>query len=661
MQNHSILIIFSIFIFGNVHCDFYMFGSRYYNSDECWSTSYLSSFQYNKSPLENPDELIKMTMRVTKTNAVIDVGAYFTSTNKAGLADAHEFFKGIKELPKQEKRYFPQKMDCFKEVNNWFYGFGFYDFYGIAYQLNPTISDYLATSPRGRDEMDFIDLFSIFLDIFRAFKVVFAKDYYIGDFGEDDIGINFFTEEDKTTTIQGRIRTLHDFKKGSRSSKCIHASMKNFQKHKELYLANTGKKKIPRQTIETCQNLNIAGALEVFTLYASKAVSIYYPDKDANFEHCFNETYYMPKRCPEPLKPIWDDKTNRYLYWSIRNVVLKWTSESMVDHLITLFELMRDKEINRLAMVEKERLLKMEQQQKEQEKALKEKQKQLMKMVAESIHKIKVKRENEEAHVNDSHRSTQTSQNSADQTNPTGKLSEDQSQVIQIHKKVADEDRSETTEDFLGNFNVESVRSSEISETILQEEKMIQDQVKLEQMRIREAMKKLLEQKLVKKVDEDEDVMETGEVKNSLKKIVETTQDALVLDEQREEIINAMRKNLENQIENIRNNEKRRLEIKRMDSIQEIMEMKQKIDVLKEEPNTLNNRRKLDEEVRVINEKLDQAIVKYGSDKEIVDTKQVVITLGSLKRELDPYYLKKNIKTYGTLNIQNQENDFIFL
>ena len=657
MQNHSILIIFSIFIFSTVRCDFYMFGSRYYNSEECWSTSYLSSFQYNTSPLDNPDQLVKMTMRVKKTNAIIDVGAFFTSTNKAALADAHTFFQGLKSFPKQETRYFPQKMDCFKQVNNWFYGFGFYDVYGIAYQLNPTITEYLETSPKGRDEMDFIDLFSIFLDIFRGFKVVFKQDYYVGDFGEDDIGINFFTEEDKTTTIQGRIRTLHDFKKGAQKGKCAHASMRNFQRNKELYLANTGKRQIPKDSVQICQNLNIAGALDVFTQFASKAVQMYYPDKDSNFDHCFNEEFYMPKRCPEPLKPIWNDKTNRYLYRSIRNVVLKWTTGSMIDHLINMFELLRDQEINRLAMIEKEKLLKIEKQKQEQERALKEKQKQLAKIIAETVQKRK--REIEEAargELSQSHASSsESSRDRAEQS------LESQSGVIQIQKKKTSADRSETTDDFMNNFNVASVKSSEISETILKEEQMLEDQVQEEKKRIRNAMKDLLRDKLVKKKDEDEEVIESGEVKNSFKKIVETTQDALLLDEQKEQVINAMRRNMQDQIETIRNAEKRRIEIQRMDSIQEIMDMKQRIDVLKEEPNSLVNRRKLDEEVRVINEKLDQAIQKYGSDKEIVNSKQVVITLGGLKRELDPYYLKKNIKTYGTLTIQNQQNDFIFL
>merc|ERR1712137_1408008 len=105
--------------------------------------------------------------------------------------------------------------------------------------------------------------------------------------------------------------------------------------------------------------------------------------------------------------------------------------------------------------------------------------------------------------------------------------------------------------------NVASVKSSEISETILNEEKILQQQIHDEQTRIRDAMKNILSEKLIKKVDEDQDVIESGEVKNSLKKIVETTQDALILEEQRQAIINAMKNQLETEIETIRNTEKR--------------------------------------------------------------------------------------------------------
>jgi hypothetical protein len=630
-----------------------MFGSRYYNSNECWSTSYLSSFQYSHSPIDKPDELVKMTMKVKKTKAIIDVGAYFTSTDKAALADSHQFFQGLRSLPKQEFKYFPQKMDCFKEVNNWFYGFGFFDVYGIAYQLNPTMEEYMVKTTHKEKKMDFIDLFVIFLDIFRGFKVIFEKDYYIRDFGEDDIGINLFNEEDGTTTIQGRIRTLHDFKKGSKSSKCNYESMNNYTLNKQLYVANTGKSKIPNAYVSICQNLNIAGALDIFENYASKAILQYYRDSDSNFNHCFNENFNMPKRCPESLRPIWDNDTNRYLYRSIRKMVLKWTTSSVINHLINLFELLRDKEIARLNAIEQKKLKEIEEKKQEQEKLIKEKQKELMKLVVQSIQKMKTQK------IEPSHSNSSLSE---DESEMNSVSSNDQASIQIIKKKtVQDDERSETTDDFMNAFNISSMKSSEVSETILSKEKELQSEVANEEQRIRDAMKDLLKNKLYVKKDDDEDVLETGEVKSSYKKIVETAEDALVLEESKEKIIKQMKKNLQDQIEAVKNKEARKLELQRMDTIQDIMERKEKIDVLKEAPDTTINRNKLNEEVDQINEKLDLAIKKYGSDKEIVNSKQVVITLGTLKRELDPYYLKKNIKNYGTLTIQNQENDFIFL
>ena len=597
--------------------------------------------------------MIKMTMKVKKTNATIDVGAYFTSTDKSVLADSHAFFTGLRSLPKQELKYFPQKMDCFKEVNNWFYGFGFFDVYGIAYQLNPTIDEYMKNSIKRNSSMDFLDLFVIFLDLFRGLKVLFEKDYYLKDLTDEDISINLYTEEDKTTSIQGRIRTLHNFKKGEKSSKCAHAEMSNYALNKQLYLANTGKSSIPKATIALCQNLNIAGALDIFERYAQGAIRNYHREADTDFGHCFNESFNMPKKCPEPLKPIWDDKTNRYLYRSIRKMVLKWTTESIIQHLINMFELLKDKEISRLNALEQKRLREIEEKKKEQERLLKERQKELMKVVLTSIQKLKPK--------NDIIDNQSVEDISESQSHITSESNSHQS--VQIMKKITQkiEDRSETTEQFLDNFNIKSHSSSEYSETLMNQETQLHDEMVNEQNKIRDAMKKLFENKLYVKKDEDEDVLETGEVKSSYKKIVETAEDALILEEQKEKLIQQMKKGLEDQIEIYKDKEVRRKELERRDSIDEIMIMKQRIDQMKEAPDTTINRQKLDHEVEVINQKLDLAITKYGSTKEILNTKQVVITLGSLKRELDPYYLKKQIKTYGTLNIQNQDNDFIFL
>ena len=636
-----------------------MFGSRYYNANECWSTSYLSEFSYAQDPLKTPDQMVKMTMRVKKTNAIIDVGAFFTSKDKASLADSHAFFKGIGSMAKQEKRYFPQKMDCFKEVNNWLFGFGFYDVYGIAYQLNPTIYEYTQSSVRGNKSLDFIDLFSIFLDIFRGFKVVFSKNYYIGDFGDDDIGINLFTEEDGSTTVQGRIRTLHDFKKGSLDSKCLYQQMKNYKRNKELYLNNTGKSKLPRSSVERCQGLNIAGALDVFEEYAAKAVRLYHPSKDTNFSHCFNEKFNMPSRCPEPLKPIWDNTNRKYLYRSIRETVLKWTTVTMVDHLISIFEILKDEEINRLAAKERERLVALENQKKEQERIARETQKKLMKMVMESIKKVKPV----EIDVANEETSIRNNSEEADsyKTAPLDKMSS-----LEFNKKktgsFVTEENSETASEFMQNFNLEmSVKSSEISETVLDKEKILDNKMQNEQNRIRDAMKDLLNEKLIKYKDLDEDQLENGEVKNGYKNVVETAEQAILLEEQKEMIMNKVKQNLEDQINIAKDNSARKKEIQRMDSIEEIMVMKKKIDELKENQISAKEKRVLDQDIKEINKKLDEAISKYGSEKQIVDTKQVIITLGSLKRELDPYYLKSKVNNYGTLKIQNQQNDFIFL
>jgi hypothetical protein len=655
--------------------DFYMLGSRYYNSDECYETSYLNHFTYSKNPMKNTDQLVKMTMKVKKTGAMIDVGAYFTSDKKSELADSHAFFKNLRfsGFKKQEKRYFPQKMDCFKDVNNWLFGFGFFDVYGVAWQLNPTIDEYVATSQRGSRAMTFLDLFSIFLDVFRGLEIVFKNDYYIGDFGDDDIGINLFTEEDSTTTVQGRLRKLYDFKKGSETTKCDAINMTNYYKNKELYLANSGKRQVTKNTITLCQAINLGDALDVFERYAAKAVLTYHPDKSSNFSHCFDEMYQMHARCPDALKPIWDNKNMRYLYRSMRKLVMKWTSSSMVTHLINMFELLKNQEILRLTQIEKERLEKLKKE--EEDRIRIQKEKELRKVLAENIRKLMEEQrqikeqenlenqsENQSMQIDHSPsiRESEVNSNASQSQSVDHNDSPNQRVEVVIHKKVKDE-RSETTDHFIQEYNIEhSIQSSEVSETIKQEEKDLQKKLMEEQNRIKDQMKEIINDKM-NQTDLDDDRVEIGNVKNPHKKIIENTEEAILLEEQKIKLMDQFKEKLENEIRVLSDESVKNLEIKRMNSIEEIMNLKDNIDKLKEKPQTFEIKQELDNNIDEINTKIDLAIRKYGSDREIVNSNQVVITLGTLKRELDPYYLKSKIQNFGTLEIQNGQNDFIFL
>ena len=671
MQNHLSFIIFTFFTFSAVRPDFYMLGNRYYNSDECYSTSYLDHFTFAKSPMKNLDNLTRMKMVVKKTQSQIDVGAYFTSSNKSGLADSHKFFQNLRfaKLEKQKRKFFPQKMDCFKATNYWVLGFGFFDSYGIAYQLNPTIDEYVVSSARGNKAMDFVDLFTIFLDIFRALELVYEQGYYVGDFGEDDVGINLFTEDDGTLSVQGRIRKLHDFKIGNKDKKCEAAKMGNYNKNKDLYLANTGKRQMIKNNIFLCQALNIGGALDVFETYASKAIFHYHQDKDRDFSRCFNEEYNMLSRCPESLKPIWSDKTNRYLYRSIRKMLVKWTPESMIEHLIRLFQLLKDKEILRLSLLEKKRLEEIKQQ--EIDKLKKEKEKELRRVLAEELVKLNDKNRREKQSEDQSVEIESTPVHdivkirSNETHTPHSNLSNSQSQHFEISIQKKKTVRSETTEDFIQNFNVEhSHNSSELTDTIEDEKEVLKQGIQDEQNKIREQLNEFIQHQFDEKnnkFDNDDDEEIIGNVKNPTTKVIETSEQALELEEQRVIIMNKFKENLENEINVIIDEEAKRKEIKRIDSIEQIMEMKNDIDLLKDNATTFELKQELDLKITDINHKIDEAISKYGVDREVVKSNQVVITLGSLKRELDPYYLKSKIKNFGTLEIQNAQNDFIFL
>ena len=100
--------------------------------------------------------------------------------------------------------------------------------------------------------------------------------------------------------------------------------------------------------------------------------------------------------------------------------------------------------------------------------------------------------------------------------------------------------------------------------------------------------------------------------------------------------------------------------MQKIDDIQEIMDLKLQIDDFKNDENSNNNNNELDNKINNITTKIDLAIKKYGSSTEVVDSNQVKITLNTLKREYDPYYLKKEFKNEG-LKARIENDNFAFL
>lgn len=949
------LIIFILFT--TAFCgDFYFPGWRYYNSDKCVGKKFLDYFTFGQDPMKNLDQMIRMTY-TNDQNYKTNYAAYISSKDKAGLADSHEFFKIVKNMNKQEREYFPQYVVCIKDVYFFLIGFGSLDSYGLVYRLNPTIHEYTSNSVRGKSNFDFYDLFTVYLDIFRGYKDMANHSYYLKEVTSADVGVSLEKGQNGDMELQGSIRRLHQLRKGKSNSYCDFKKISNYEEHLEKFIENIGSNNIPLNGISTCNNLNISAFLDEFFKNAAQAVEAYHEEKDADFEYCFEENLESYERCPEPMKPIWGNSKQRELMRKIRNSVLKYTTETILDHLIETFETLRDRELSRIAEIERKLL---EETRRNKELALQEaerRKQKLIELMKVAIIKLKM---NAKVQINDEedelirkreglperikngpkaaklaglikkhlkdlknyqspnnkssipiqdasyiesasykYQTAKTSQKSKmsldesvehiiiqrsqdnssnfeysksqktetkmihNQSNSQSGLNKDIEEVMnqkydinrrrskiemsnqsdskpnhmhintnpefnnqsgefnydhQIHMKKEDFSQLQDSEDIsyenpntrmehkiinrsqehqdisihsktlpielvsnsnssnplfveksivlqmdsstshsnknsssnssssknsshskssssdnssnsshsyslsqTGKVTIPKVRKRKENQSNLvidktnynisqrhnnsadqishvsgvhgkdyeidelqpnpskkihskstqsgdinKYENILNKKLQEDRQKVVEELKKVIQKKIKteESIDTDEDInraVQEGIVSNPKLKIIENEQISLDQEKHKDLLIQMFKKSLKHQIDAVTNEETRELEIKKLDSVLEIMDMKKEIDKLREGPQNSSNERVLDEKINNIGAKIDKAIAKYGSDMELFDSQQVPITLGGLKRELDPYYLKIKQSSHGSLTPANQNNEFIFL
>ena len=963
-QRYQLIILF--FLSCTLRADFYLPGWRYYNSDKCVEAKFLNYFTKSEDPQKNKDKMVKMTYTTDK-GTTANYAAFVSTKDKAGLADSHEFFKIVKKMNQHEREYFPQYVVCMKDVYFFILGFGSFDSYGLIYQLNPTINEYTASSVRGGSRFDFYDLFTIYLDIFRGYKDVVSHNYYLKEVNSEDVAVNLVQGKSGEMELQGSIRRLHLLRKGTSNDNCNYQALTNYQENLAMFNKNIGNSTVPLNGISTCNNLNINAFLDEFTVKAKIAILEYHKDKDSSFDYCFGEDPYSTANCPEPLKPIWGNKTQAALWRKIRTSILKWTTKSVIDHLIETFETLRDRELSRLADIEralleatrrnkqlaideaarrKAKLMKMmtiaiaklklnakiqindeedqlvrEHDGQPQRVELGPKAKKLAGLIKKHMHELKnyksIEQENsvqiidqslvmtpeiskntskqtsvqqsqtsvtfKSHHTPSLHQSsnnqtfnensspnnsnmqntsnfqrssqkhngiviitnrsesqsplstnsqenimhhsiikrrkskieyspnTQSQNSSINQTNiqinsisqpnisfnnsvkslsfkgDSSSVTNDQEDIsvfntqTQIeHNRISHSRKSQdvsiatkslfieetTSQNSQPRFTEKSVvldlennsstvssikhssklsNSSTTSHSVTQSHTsnhskstptFIQSQVKFDlessnnssassqrpvtrkvnqsveyksgnsdfmimtdfpirshksdqsssrksislkrfetvfdkqlmkdrqkvMIELKEVLKKKIKREETMDIDEDTSRgVRDGIVMDSKEKILESDQINLDQEKHKDLLIQLFKKSLKNQIDAVLVEEVRQTEIKKLDSVLEILDMKKAIDQLREASQNSSNDRILDEKISQIGKKIDRAIVKYGSEMELFDSQQVPITLGGLKRELDPYYLKMKQNNHGNLAVANQNNEFIFL
>ena len=962
MQTQRYQLIILLFLSCAIRADFYLPGWRYYNSDKCVEAKFLNYFTKSEDPTKNKDTMVKMTYTTDK-GTTADYAAFVSTKDKAGLADSHEFFKIVKKMNQHEREYFPQYVVCMKDVYFFLLGFGSFDTYGLIYQLNPTINEYTARSVRGGSRFDFYDLFTIYLDIFRGYRDVISHNYYMKEVNAEDVAVNLVQGKSGEMELQGSIRRLHLLRKGDSNENCNFEALENYQDNLRMFRKNIGNGSVPLNGISTCNNLNINAFLDQFMVKAKIAIMEYHSDKDSNFDYCFEENPHSTVKCPESLKPIWSNTRQAELWRKIRSSILKWTTKSVIDHIIETFETLRDSELSRLADIEralleatrKNKQLALEEAAKRKEKLMKmmtiaiaklkmnakiqindeedqlvrehdgqpkrfeqgPKAKKLAGLIRKHMHELKdyksIQQKNSVQIIDQSLvMTTQTSKHTSKQTsvqqsltpltshtNDTPSLHESSNNqtlsqnsssiksnlqnnsgfqrsnhkqngiVIISNRSESQSPLSNNSQDNIVHHNIINRRKSKIeysndtlshnsssnrkeieiqsfshpqigfqnsvksmtfndnSSSVIndQEEFSLFDKNRqMDQNRISHSRKsqdvsvatkslfiqetssqnsqpKFTEQSVVldmdnnsstvssikhsskisnssttshsqqsnhskstpvflpnnnkldhdsenssnnqlqrqitrkvnqsveyksgnsefmimtdfpvrsnqtdpsperksinlkrfetvfdkqllkdrqnvmielkevikKKInreetmDIDEDTsrgVRDGIVMDSKEKILESDQINLDQEKHKDLLIQMFKKGLKHQIDTVLVEDVRKLEIKKLDSVLEILDMKKAIDQLREGAQNSSNDRMLDDKISQIGKKIDRAIVKYGSEMELFDSQQVPITLGGLKRELDPYYLKMKQNSHGNLQVANQNNEFIFL
>ena len=315
------------------------FFSKYYNDGQCKPTDELKKYILkNKSEQFTYDTLQEMLV-MGQENSIVTFGAYLTSSNKTELQHAHSFFANVyTTMSDTEKVYFPDMVTCFTHVP-WISLFGYRDTYGMMYKLVPSLEENRQEDISGND-YNLEDIVDLYLDIFKAMKIVIKNNYYVKDITEDDIGVVMDTE-DVNTHIRGKLRHMHNLR--SSSSNCKPQNMKSYPS----LLDKTIKNKVNPEDVSILK-LDTAAPCQVVNLYDTwylfvKSITDYFNKHQKStfmFDNCI-EDYVTKDNCPDDISVVWNRMDIRKSLRAVRDSGLKYTPESVVSFYIYVLNIMK--------------------------------------------------------------------------------------------------------------------------------------------------------------------------------------------------------------------------------------------------------------------------------------------------------------------------------
>lgn len=342
----SFFFILCFMIPGFSALDFFFF-SKFYNDGLCKPIEELDKYML-KSKRDNPQfNVLEPLLLMSTDDPIVNFGLYLTNNQKAQLEGAHAFFKAVyPQLSETEKVYFPDMVTCVTRIP-YFSLFGFMDTYGIMYNLVPTLEQNREEDLSG-DEYTLNDLVDIYLDVFKAMKVLIEHDYFLTEITHDEIGIVMDTE-DLNTHIRGKIRHMHHLR--TTAGNCKPQSMQSFKPMMEsLTKFGSNASQVDMRTSNPCQLLNVHDLWNLFiesvTAYFNRQQGVFF-----NFNNCIQdmvERHNSPQMkgaqgyCPQEIQVAWKDINIRRGLRMVQNQGLIYTSDSVANFYLYVLGRMKD-------------------------------------------------------------------------------------------------------------------------------------------------------------------------------------------------------------------------------------------------------------------------------------------------------------------------------
>ena len=318
--------------------DFFLF-NRFYKDGTCKTVNELTKYVISgKEGTLTKDKLVTMEL-ISKDSMPIKFGVFFSDSNKRKLRSAHNFFNTeYSQMTELEKSLFPDLISCV-ENSYYFITFGIFDSYGLFYRLVPTIKEYTHTDLSG-NAFSLLNYVEIYMDIFKALKVLISKGYFLRKISLKDIGI-VRNIQGPLIHLKGKLRRLHLLRKAD--TYCYPNRMHSYLIMEKTYThynkIENWTKNINLSHYQSCYDINL---FDTWHLFIREIIGYLrtYENKELTYMKCIENPNYS-EGCLPQFDVIWKNNKIRKNLFNLEVVALRYRGESIVDFLISVLAIIK--------------------------------------------------------------------------------------------------------------------------------------------------------------------------------------------------------------------------------------------------------------------------------------------------------------------------------